>query len=33
MRLEDQAVGAKDSEAQLDEFVRTMNPSRLWDDR
>ncbi len=33
MRLEDQAVGAKDSEAQLDEFVRTMKPSRLWDDR
>jgi predicted DNA-binding mobile mystery protein A len=33
MRLEDQAVGAKDSEAQLDEFVRTMNPSRLWDDQ
>ena len=33
MRLEDQAVGAKDSEAQLDEFARTINPSRLWDDR
>jgi predicted DNA-binding mobile mystery protein A len=33
MRLEDQAVSAKDSEAQLDEFVRTMKPSRLWDDR
>lgn len=33
MRLEDQAVGARDSEAQLDDFVRTMNPSRLWDDR
>jgi predicted DNA-binding mobile mystery protein A len=33
MRLEDQAVGAKDSEAQLDEFVRTMNLTRLWDDR
>jgi predicted DNA-binding mobile mystery protein A len=33
MRLEDQAVGAKDSEAQLDEFVHTMNPSRLWDDQ
>ncbi len=33
MRLEGQAVGAKESEAQLDEFVRTMNPSRLWDDQ
>src|ERR1035437_2158251 len=33
MRLEDQAVSVKDSAAQLDELVRTMNPSRLWDDR
>jgi predicted DNA-binding mobile mystery protein A len=33
MRLEDQGLGRKDSEAQLDEFVRTLNPSRLWDDR
>jgi predicted DNA-binding mobile mystery protein A len=33
MRLEDQAVGARDSEAQLDELIRTMNPNRLWDER
>jgi predicted DNA-binding mobile mystery protein A len=33
MRLEDQAVGATDSEAQLDEFVRMTKPSRLWVDR
>ena len=33
MRLEDQAVGDDESRAQLDEFVRTMNPNRLWDDR
>ncbi len=32
MQIEDQAVGAKDSEDQLDELVRTMNPSRLWND-
>ena len=33
MRLEDQGVSAKISEAQLDEMVRTMSPSRLWDVR
>jgi predicted DNA-binding mobile mystery protein A len=32
MLLEDQAVSAKDSQARLDEFVREMNPSRLWDE-
>ncbi len=32
MQLEDQRVSAKESEAQLDELVRAMNPSRLWDD-
>ena len=33
MRLEDQCLGLDDSQAQLDEFVRTVNPSRLWDER
>ncbi len=32
MLLENQKVSAKDSEALLDEFVREMNPSRLWDE-
>ena len=32
MLLEDQAVGAKDSKARLDEFLRETNPSRLWDE-
>jgi predicted DNA-binding mobile mystery protein A len=32
MLLENQKVSAKDSEARLDEFVREMNPRRLWDD-
>jgi len=33
MRLEDQGVDTRESAAQLDEFVRTMKPGRLWDDR
>lgn len=33
MGLEDQAVATKDFEAQLGEFVRTMNPRRIWDER
>jgi predicted DNA-binding mobile mystery protein A len=32
MALEDQKVGDKETEAQIDELVRTMKPSRLWDD-
>jgi predicted DNA-binding mobile mystery protein A len=32
MQLEDQAVSVNDSEAQLDELIRAMNPSRLWDE-
>ena len=32
MRLEDQGVSAKISEAQLEEMIRNTNPSRLWDD-
>src|SRR5580704_860728 len=32
MLLEDQAVKAKFSEAQLDEFIRETNPTRLWDE-
>ena len=32
MQLEDQAVGARETEAQIDELVRGMNPGRLWDD-
>lgn len=32
MRLEDQGVSPAISEAQLDEMIRTINPSRLWDD-
>lgn len=32
MLLEDQAVNTKDSEAGLDEFVRELNPARLWDE-
>jgi predicted DNA-binding mobile mystery protein A len=31
MQLEDQKVGAQESEAQLDDLVRGMNPRRLWD--
>jgi len=31
MLLEDQAVSAQDSQAQLDEFLRETSPSRLWD--
>lgn len=33
MRLEDQGLTLDDSEAQLEEFVRSVNPSRLWDER
>jgi predicted DNA-binding mobile mystery protein A len=33
MLLEDQAVEPDDSAAQLDEFVRSIDPGRLWDDR
>lgn len=33
MRLEDQGLSLDDSEAQLEEFVRSVNPSRLWDER
>jgi len=32
MLLENQEVSAKDSAARLDDFVREMNPRRLWDD-
>lgn len=32
MMLEDQAVSAEESEAQLDAFIREMNPRRLWDE-
>jgi predicted DNA-binding mobile mystery protein A len=32
MALEGQKVGDKETEAQIDELVRTMKPSRLWDD-
>jgi predicted DNA-binding mobile mystery protein A len=32
MQLEDQSVSARESEAQIDELVRDMNPRRLWDD-
>src|SRR5436190_11224005 len=32
MQLENQKVSTKDSEAQLDELIRGMSPSRLWDD-
>ena len=32
MRLEDQGVSGKISEAQLEEMIRNTNPSRLWDD-
>lgn len=32
MALEDQKVGDKETEVQIDELVRTMKPSRLWDD-
>jgi predicted DNA-binding mobile mystery protein A len=32
MLLENQEVSAKGSAARLDEFVREMNPRRLWDD-
>jgi predicted DNA-binding mobile mystery protein A len=33
MLLEDQAAGSEDSEEQLDEIVRTINPGRLWDEQ
>jgi predicted DNA-binding mobile mystery protein A len=32
MQLEDQTVGAKETEAQIDEMVRNITPSRLWDE-
>jgi predicted DNA-binding mobile mystery protein A len=32
MQLEDQKVSATESAAQIDELVRSMSPSRLWDD-
>ena len=32
MLLENQKVGAKDFEAQVDEFVREMNPRLLWEE-
>jgi len=32
MLLEDQAVSGPADEAQLDEFIRKMNPGRLWDE-
>lgn len=32
MLLEDQAVNAVESESQLDDFIREMNPRRLWDE-
>jgi hypothetical protein len=32
MLLENQATASEDSEGQLDELVRTINPGRLWDD-
>jgi predicted DNA-binding mobile mystery protein A len=32
MRLEDQKVGAKDTEAQIGELVRSVKPSRLWEE-
>ena len=31
MQLEDQKVGAQESEDQLDDLVRGLNPRRLWD--
>ena len=31
MRLEDQAVQRKDSEAQVDEILRETNPGRFWE--
>ncbi|MGA2148167.1 MAG: mobile mystery protein A [Bryobacteraceae bacterium] len=32
MQLEDQTVGARETEAQIDEMVRNITPSRLWDE-
>jgi len=32
MQLEDQAVAAKRTEEQIDEMVRNIAPSRLWDE-
>jgi predicted DNA-binding mobile mystery protein A len=32
MALEDQKVSDKETEMQIDEIVRTIKPSRLWDD-
>jgi predicted DNA-binding mobile mystery protein A len=32
MLLEDQAVGREASEAGLEDFIRDMNPRRLWDE-
>lgn len=32
MRLENQAVDAKQTEAQIDELVRSIKPSQLWND-
>ena len=32
MALEDQAVDARETEAQIDELIRTISPGRLWDE-
>jgi predicted DNA-binding mobile mystery protein A len=32
MALEDQKVSDEETELQIDEIIRTMRPSRLWDD-